>query len=189
MATTPEKVTVPGGGDYYDYVEEQREMVASQRTVVPVADIAEADAIAAAMAAEGRAVSDTNPLVVFNIALGEMNVKTSAGWANTPWQALTLQNSWVAYTGGGGYYLGLKCRKKDGKLLIHGMVKSGAVGSVIATLPAGFYPNYTAIYPIEGGAAGTFGSLVVSNSDGTITYRAGTAAPPFVSIDLSIPLN
>lgn len=80
MATTAEKIVIPGGGDFYDYAEEQRKMSASQRTIVPVANLAEADNIATVMAADGRAVTDTNPLVVFNTATKSIGVKNSGGW-------------------------------------------------------------------------------------------------------------
>ena len=188
MVTSPEKVVLPGGGDLFDYVEEMRKKAASQRTVVPVADITEADAIAAAMAAEGRPVTDANPLVVRDLSIGEINIKNAAGWMNTPWQTLTLQGAWVAYVGGGGYYSGLKCRKKDGQLLIHGMIKSGAAASNITALPAGYYPSYTSIHTCEANAAGTLATILVSNFDGVISYRSGPAAPGYLSINLSLPL-
>ncbi|WIC89093.1 hypothetical protein SEA_OTTAWA_47 [Arthrobacter phage Ottawa] len=188
MVTSPEKVVLPGGGDLYDYVEEMRKKAASQRTIVPVADITEADTIATAMAAEGRPVTDANPLVVRDLSIGEINVKNASGWLNTPWATLTLLGTWVAYVGGGGYYSGLKYRKKDGMVLVHGMIKSGAAASNIAQLPAGFYPNYTSIHTLEANGAGTLSTVLVSNSDGMIAYRSGPAAPGYLSVNLSLPL-
>lgn len=186
MVTSPEKITLPGGGDFYEYVEEQRKMAASQRTVVPVVNIAEADAIATAMASDGRPVTDANPLVVFDLEYSEINVKRSAGWANTPWQALTLAGSWVNYVGGGGYYQGIKCRRKEGDVIIHGMVKSGA--GTLATLPAGHWPETTIMHVTEAHSIGGYATLVVSNSDGTISYRAGAAAPSYVMLNIVTPV-
>jgi hypothetical protein len=189
MVTSPEKVTLPGGGDLFEYVEEMRKKAASQRTIVPVADIAEADAIAASMAAEGRPVTDDNPLCVFDVAMGEVNVKGAAGWQNTPWTPVTLLNSWGPYVGGGGYYQGLRCRRKDGHFLLSGMIKSGAVGSVIGNVPPAVgYPAYTIMHVNEAHAAGTWCNVMVGN-DGLITYRAGPAAPGFANININAPLS
>ncbi|ATW59945.1 hypothetical protein SEA_WALTZ_68 [Arthrobacter phage Waltz] len=78
--TSPEGVILPAGVDMFDYLGEQRRMAASQRTIVPVADRTAADSVAAAMAADGRTVSDTNPLIVYNIASQSVEVKDGGGW-------------------------------------------------------------------------------------------------------------
>lgn len=84
MATTAEKIVIPGGGDFFDYTEEQRKMAASQRTVVIVADRTEADTIATAMAADGRPVTDANPLYVHRLDNQRIEVKTAGGWGGAP---------------------------------------------------------------------------------------------------------
>lgn len=81
---TPEGVVVPAAGDTYDYLGEQRRMANSQRTIVPVADRAAADVVASAMETDGRPVSDTNPLVVYNIANRTVEVKDAGGWRGAP---------------------------------------------------------------------------------------------------------
>ncbi|ALY10237.1 hypothetical protein SALGADO_71 [Arthrobacter phage Salgado] len=77
---SPEGVILPAGADTYDYLGEQRRMAASQRTIVPVADRTAAESVSAAMAADGRPVSDTNPLIVYNIATQSVEVKDAGGW-------------------------------------------------------------------------------------------------------------
>lgn len=67
--TTPEGIVIPAGGDTFDYLGEQRRMAASQRTIVPVANPAAAAVIISAMAADGRTVSATNPLVTWDDSL------------------------------------------------------------------------------------------------------------------------
>src|SRR5699024_10163722 len=54
--------------------------------------------------------------------------------SDTPddWVALTLLNGWQAYEGGGGYYLGLRARLTAEGVQVQGVVKSGAIGTIIA---------------------------------------------------------
>lgn len=80
---TPEKVTIPAAGDTYAYLQEQRTMAATQRTIVQVDDRTEADQIATARATDNRPVTDEDPLVVWNTADKRIEVKTAAGWNDT----------------------------------------------------------------------------------------------------------
>lgn len=81
---TAEKHVIANPADNYGYTAEQRALSASIRSVVPVADRAEATAIMNAMAADGRPVTDANPLFVWRLDLRCLEVKTSASaWATT----------------------------------------------------------------------------------------------------------
>lgn len=80
---TPEGVVVPAAGDTFDYLGEMRRKANSQRTVVTVADRAAAEVVAAAMATDGRPVSNTNPLVVYNQGKRAIEVKDGTGWVNS----------------------------------------------------------------------------------------------------------
>lgn len=108
-----------------------------------------------------------------------------------PWVALTLENAWVPYVGGGGYYLGIRARRNGHDLQIQGMVKSGAVGTVMATLPLELRPPYTSFQfamAATGGTPRSIAYLTVGTS-GAIVYDSGQAAPAFVNIELLIPLT
>lgn len=105
-----------------------------------------------------------------------------------PWKALTLQNAWVAYTGGGGYTSGLRIKKLGSTVFLEGTVKSGAAGTVIATLPAGYAPAGTIFVPCN--AAGAVGLIqIFSDAAGadarTMKYFLGGAAPTYLPISTS----
>jgi hypothetical protein len=114
------------------------------------------------------------------------------------WVTLTFSGAWVAYTGGGNYYQGLRARREGKNVRIQGMVKSGAIG-VIASLPPELTPLYTALRTVVAGNATTTRTvayLVISGrggpsgtASGSITYDSGISAPTFVSIDIELPLN
>lgn len=108
----------------------------------------------------------------------------------TPWVNLTLATGWSAYVGGGGYYNGLRYRRVGKNLQIQGMVKSGAAGSTIATLPLEYRPQYTTMTVNEANAAGTLAVVLVQDTvSGLITYRSGPAAPTYLNINVMIPLS
>jgi hypothetical protein len=117
------------------------------------------------------------------------------------WTTLTLLGSWAAFTGTGNYFPGLRARRQGDDLQIQGMVKSGAAGTVMATLPSALFPAYSAFRPVVAGTAsvprniayvsvtGTDGTNMTGTGHGNIYYdTAGPAAPTFVSIDITIPL-
>lgn len=106
---------------------------------------------------------------------------------NGPWTALTLQNGWLAYVGGGSYYNGLRYRKVGDNLQISGMIKSGT-NSVIATLPADARPPYAVI--MFANSSGGAGNIQVDPTTGNITYMTGSpTTPSYLSINLFIPLS
>lgn len=81
---TAEKQVIANPSDTYGYAAEQRALAASIRSLVPVASRAEAETVAAAMAADGRPVSNANPLVVFRQDNERVEIKTSSGWGGPP---------------------------------------------------------------------------------------------------------
>lgn len=90
--TTPEGIIIPAGGDTYDYLGEQRKMAASQRTIVPVANPAAAATIIAAMAADSRPVSATNPLVTWDDSLKTVITYTGTAYPFGKLDYCTLRN-------------------------------------------------------------------------------------------------
>lgn len=98
MTVTAEKVNIPSPGDVYGYLAEQRQMAASQRTVVPVTNRADGDAVATAMAADGRPVSSTNPLIALRQDTERIEAKTGNGWGGPP-QGIIAARDMVAASG------------------------------------------------------------------------------------------
>src|SRR5699024_10717680 len=80
--------------------------------------------------------------------------------SDTPddWVALTLLNGWQAYEGGGGYYLGLRARLTAEGVQVQGVVKSGAIGTIIAELPAAMAPAYAQPFVVESSSNGWTGT-------------------------------
>lgn len=77
---TAEGLVIPIGSDVYDYVNDQRRLSSSIRSVVSVTDRSAGDTVAAAMATDGRPVSDTNPLVIWNQTRKALETKGTSGW-------------------------------------------------------------------------------------------------------------
>lgn len=103
------------------------------------------------------------------------------------WNDLTpLSGTWVDYVGGGGYYSGIRYRAVGDMLHIQGMVKSGAAGSVIATLPVGFRPEHTGIFACEANGVGVLAMVIVDNG-GVMSYRSGPATPSYLNINIVVP--
>jgi hypothetical protein len=106
---------------------------------------------------------------------------------------LTLQNAWVPYVGGGGYsQTGLRYKREGKTVTIEGTVKSGAAGTVIATLPADAQPLNTAMYPVN--AAGAVGMITIQGSlntsvAGQIQYFLGAGAPNYMPIHIKFELD
>ena len=75
-------------------------------------------------------------------------------WSGKP-AALTLQNSWVAYST--GWSQPQATIGSDGRVTVDGTIKSGTTtaGTVIATLPAGYRPPYAHVFVVatNGGTA------------------------------------
>lgn len=76
---TAEGLVVAAGADTYDYVNDQRRLAGSIRSVVPAADNAGVATIVAAMNTDGRPVTDTNPLIASNIAEKGLQLVGSSG--------------------------------------------------------------------------------------------------------------
>jgi hypothetical protein len=105
------------------------------------------------------------------------------------WKSLTLANAWVSYVGGGGYRSGLWYKKVGTTVTVAGTVKSGAVGTDIATLPVDFAPVGTFMASVN--AAGTLGQIQLfadtkanATDDRKIRYFQGTEAPSYMPINI-----
>jgi hypothetical protein len=103
------------------------------------------------------------------------------------WVGLSLTSPWVAYVGGGGYYQGLRVRDIGNAFELHGTVKSGAVGSIMAILPTTHRPSYTAQAFVN--TSGGAGTLHVNNTTGEISYLSGPTTPSYMTVNVRIPKN
>jgi hypothetical protein len=109
------------------------------------------------------------------------------------WKSLTLQNAWVNYVGGGGYsQTGLRYKREGRTVTVEGTVRSGALNTVIATLPADAQPLNTAMYPVN--SQGTLGMVSIQGSTNTsvagqISFFTGTAAPTYMTISIKFEVD
>ena len=110
-----------------------------------------------------------------------------------PWVQLTLLGDWVAYTGGGGYFPGVRARLVAGGVQIQGMVRSGAAGSSIAQLPADMQPAYAQMFTValNQNELGTCSVSPASDMGGQygVRYNYGKATPGYCAISATIPLG
>lgn len=148
---TAEGLVVPAGADTYDYVNDQRRLAGSIRSVSPVANAAAAATIASAMSTDGRPVSDTNPLVTWDATLKQLVTYNggATGFTSAANAAVVVDANWTP-TGQLTRVTG-----PDGKQTVNLAVRMQRAGSgfTIATTyvavltgfaPAGFVPAATA---------------------------------------------
>ena len=122
-------------------------------------------------------------------------VKTGSKAVNlegTTWTSLSLINGWSAYSGGGGYYNGLRAQRTPLGIRLDGMVRSGAPGSVIAVLPDDMQDVAAKIFTAPAaGDVPAFLEISTSTSYGgkyCLKYRSGPSAPAFVSVSTDAAL-
>lgn len=114
--------------------------------------------------------------------------------AKIDWTPLTLINGYGAYTGGGGYYSGLRASKNGNIIRVNGIVRNPTTGdprTTIAVLPIGLRPMYSVYQPVTTGNAA--GGIIIGNvtisSTGAITYQNGSTDPTFVAFNFTMPIN
>lgn len=141
---SPEGLVIPAGTDQYNLTTDLRSMGASIRSVVPTATQAAGDNIATAMATDGRAVSDTNPLVTYQADLRSLNIKGTSGWTSTPRYGApvppaSFNNGWSNFGSG---YRTMEFHRVGNLVHVSGMIKGGTLtsGTQVATIPADLVP-------------------------------------------------
>jgi hypothetical protein len=85
------------------------------------------------------------------------------------WIAPTLLNSWANYGGG---FVAAGYTKVGPAVYIRGTVKTGAIGSTIFTLPAGYRPSATMIFSIVSNSL--FGRMDIW-PDGQVVSNVGSS--------------
>ena len=110
----------------------------------------------------------------------------------TTWTSLSLINGWSAYSGGGGYYNGLRAQRTPLGIRLDGMVAGGAPGSVIVVLPDDMQD--VAAKQFTGTASGyntAYLAIHRSVNHGNkyvVSYLSGPTAPSFVSVSTDAAL-
>jgi hypothetical protein len=89
--------------------------------------------------------------------------------ATGSWSSPSFQNSWVNY--GGGWPTLQYTKASDGVVTIRGLVKSGTIGAVIATLPAGYLPPGQELLAVS--SSDLFGRIDIG-TNGNIVSQAGS---------------
>lgn len=162
---------------------------------IPVASTAEINTLARSMATTAR-----SPLVLrVTSGFPQYEVSTQDGnswqidWAygqNTTWTAsplvtaLPLNAPWANY--GGGFAGAAYYRSVEGIVWLRGLVKTGTIGSTIATLPVGYRPAGKRMFQVGGAGTGDASCRVDVMDDGSIIMRAvnglASGAVPYVSL-------
>lgn len=79
---------------------------------------------------------------IYELDTKRMLVWDGAAWQlffeDTGWITLPLLNGWVSYD---STYGPPRYRRRNGTVYVQGLAKNGSVGSIMATLPAGFRPS------------------------------------------------
>jgi hypothetical protein len=104
------------------------------------------------------------------------NVTIAGKILNEAWQTPTLLNTWVNY--GPGFNTPQYYIDKESVVHLKGLVKNGAVGTVIFTLPVGYRPTEQYIFTVNSG--GAFGRVDVA-AYGDVIVVTGNSS--WVSLD------
>jgi Tfp pilus assembly protein PilE len=95
------------------------------------------------------------------------------------WGTFTLQNNWVYY--GSSYNTPEFTKTSSGRVFLKGLVKSGTetTGTVIATLPEGYRPDETLVFPAMSSSS-TAGRIDVLSNGNVIIYYGSNG---WISLD------
>jgi hypothetical protein len=160
---------------------------AASHTHVP-ADVLGLDTLLAGKSDTGHTHADATGASAGFMSAADKTALDALG--NGAWVDLTLLNAWVNYTGGGGYHNGIRARRNGSNLQIQAMVKSGAVGTIIATLPPELTPPVTSFqFATTNGSPTRAVAFITVQNNGNIAYDTGTAAPLYVNMEFLIPLT
>ncbi len=89
---------------------------------------------------------------------------------DTGWIEADLDNGFVNYYNG---YSKARYRRKNGVVYIDGLVKGGAKGKVIFTLPTGFLPDFRLIFPVLGNNAALRVDILPNGDVTAVTHYIG----------------
>ena len=124
----------------------------------------------------------TGPEILPMVQAGQTRSTTAAALADLrkgAWQAPSLNAPWTNY---GDAFANAAYRKDGNRVQLRGLVKAGAGGSVVFTLPAGFRPSAQQIYVASCDAATPARIDVRSNGDVLVSQPA-TGTMGWLSLD------
>ena len=107
----------------------------------------------------------------------------------TTWTSLSPINGWSAYSGGGGYYNGLRAQRTPLGIRLDGTVKGGAPGSVVAMLPGDMQDVAAKQFPVVTSAGPAVMGIYGSANGFVIGYLSGPSSPGFVSVSVDAALR
>lgn len=150
-------------GQYNSAIGEVTTALASDGLLVGHVDCINAVDISSELDADGIHPNDAGHANMASAFLTHMNSVELINAFNTQWRAATLQNSWVNF--GSGWTNAEYMKDSQGIVHLHGLVKSGTIGSVpVLNLPPGYRPSATVTFPVRSNNA--FGyAEVYSNGD------------------------
>lgn len=120
---------------------------------------------------------------------GSSNVAAYTPLSTPTWMSLPLITNWTGYvqmnpSGNGGNYAPAQYTKAGGIVQLRGLIQSPvatAAGTVIATLPDGYRPDYTSLFPaMIGGNAASYISI---DQLGNVTIPVALAANTWFSLE------
>lgn len=186
----PEGIRVPTGTDSYDLTNDLRKMMASAQTIVPVTNVAARTALVAALVADSRPPSTSDPLYVDRAdAPANRRLECShdgISWSpflsgDTGWMEATLVGGWSNLLGN---YSPTRYRLMAGQVYLEIAIKSGTLGAF--TLPPEMRP--TKILSFLGTANAGIADLRVYPT-GTVEvagfYAGGTGASVLATVNFA----
>ena len=107
----------------------------------------------------------------------------------TAWDTLSLGSGWSAYTGGGGYYNGLRAQRTPLGIRLDGMIQGGGTGQ-IAPLPATMQDVAAKQFPVVTQSGPGVMGIHRRSSDGwwVVSYLSGPATPGWISVSVDATL-
>lgn len=158
-----------------DYVESLPDATTTQKGIVEQATLAEVEAgtdTTRFVTPKGakRAVevfTPPPPVTSVNGQTGDITIAIPTN-DDSGWQSPTLANGFLNYSTA---YQGARFRKKNGVVYTEGLLKAGANGLFVFTLPVGFRPTQRLVFPISK-YSNTIGRVDVE-SNGRVTVING----------------
>lgn len=159
---------------------------ATVTSVSPLRIRYDGEAEASVVSPRTAAVVGVGNRVVVAKARGQATVLGVLG--DTAWIEVPLGNGWSPRTAG-GYFPGIRVRRRGTLLEVNGAVQGGAASSVIGVIPdgRGLRPKYATFVPSTLASGGS-GQCHISTG-GNITHSYGTDAPGFLALNVTIPLD
>lgn len=169
----PERTRVPAAGDSYALTEDLRKMMESARTIVPVSNTTDRQAVVSALAAASRPVSTSTPLIVERADAPE-GAQLEMSTDGTKWRTLssesapitpTLMTGWTSVAGAGHR---LRIQRIGNMAYLFGSVQrtTGSVGQILQIPPEAQPPSIdTRPVGVAVASNATFGVMFLGSNE------------------------